>query len=169
MNKKGFTLVELLAVLVILSIIMLIAVPSTLNVLDRNKKDSYISDAKKLITLAETKLRSDMSIEYPTGNQIVVIGLSSLNNGDIDTTADGDKYNNNNSYVAISYFGSETQYNYKFAVQLFGSKRGVTLSKSEDLIGDARYTKVDTNNIVSKTCQEIGERLGISSPSCLFY
>jgi len=39
-NKKGFTLVELLAVIVILAIIALIAVPITLNVLEDSKKSS---------------------------------------------------------------------------------------------------------------------------------
>ena len=79
MNRKGFTLVELLASLVILAIIMLIAVPSTINVLDRTKKQKYIADAKKMITLAETYIRGNQDISYPEENQIVVINLSNLN------------------------------------------------------------------------------------------
>ena len=46
MNKKGFTLVELLGVLIILSIIMLIAVPNVISILDKNKKNFFIADAK---------------------------------------------------------------------------------------------------------------------------
>ena len=58
MNQKGFTLMELLATIVILSIIMLIAVPNVINTLDKNKRSfTYVEDAKKMITLAEYKFR----------------------------------------------------------------------------------------------------------------
>jgi type IV pilus assembly protein PilA len=54
MNKKGFTLVELLAVLVILSLLMVIAVPASINVSKKvkakmyNNKVSLIKDAALL-------------------------------------------------------------------------------------------------------------------------
>ncbi len=40
-NKKGFTLVELLAVIVILAILITIAVPSTISISNRLKKNMY--------------------------------------------------------------------------------------------------------------------------------
>ena len=45
MNKKGFTLVELLAVIVILAIIALIATPLILNVIDNAKKGAAEASA----------------------------------------------------------------------------------------------------------------------------
>ena len=50
MNKKGFTLIELLGVIIILSIIMLIAIPNVTSVLEKNKRENYIADAKKMIS-----------------------------------------------------------------------------------------------------------------------
>ena len=50
MNKKGFTLIELLGVIIILSIIMLIAIPNVTSVLEKNKREKYIADAKKMIS-----------------------------------------------------------------------------------------------------------------------
>ena len=91
MNKKGFTLVELLASLAILSIIMLVAVPSTINVLDRSKRQKYISDAKKMVTLAEAYIRGNEDINYPEDNGIVVLYLSRLNDGTFDEDPDGNK------------------------------------------------------------------------------
>ena len=44
-NKKGFTLVELLAVIVILAIIALIATPIILNVIDSARKNAAINSA----------------------------------------------------------------------------------------------------------------------------
>jgi len=42
-NKKGFTLVELLAVIAILAIILLIAVPAILGVIDEARKNAFKS------------------------------------------------------------------------------------------------------------------------------
>ncbi len=49
MNKKGFTLVELLAVIVILAIILAIAVPSITGLLEIQRKNSFESNVKMLI------------------------------------------------------------------------------------------------------------------------
>ena len=44
-NKRlAFTLVELLAVVVILGVLMMIAIPNTISLLDRNKKTNYRSN-----------------------------------------------------------------------------------------------------------------------------
>ena len=63
MNKKGFTLIELLAVVIILGVIMTIAVPNVLSMLDRNKKDTFIENAKTMVTQAEYTLRSNTTGE----------------------------------------------------------------------------------------------------------
>ncbi len=49
-NKKGFTLVELLAVIVILAIILAIAVPGITGIINSAKKGSFESDVKMIIT-----------------------------------------------------------------------------------------------------------------------
>ena len=50
MKRNGFTLVELLAVIVILAIILLIAVPNILGVIEGAREDSDISSAKMIAT-----------------------------------------------------------------------------------------------------------------------
>ena len=49
-NNKGFTLVELLTVIVILAIILAIAVPGISKILEGSKKSAFEADAKMLIT-----------------------------------------------------------------------------------------------------------------------
>lgn len=62
MNKKGFTLVELLAVIVILAVILTIAVPNMFKIIDKSKQDSYdnqvlmIIDAAKNYVVNESKV-----------------------------------------------------------------------------------------------------------------
>lgn len=101
-NKKGFTLIELLAVIVILGVIMLIAVPNIISTLDKNKKDSFIEDAKQMIASAEYKIRVDKSIEYPGDNDVVIIKLSSLDSNHLDESPYGTFYSRDKSFVAIT-------------------------------------------------------------------
>ena len=42
-NKKGFTLVELLAVMAIIAVIGMIAIPNVIRLMDNNKKDKIIN------------------------------------------------------------------------------------------------------------------------------
>ena len=74
-NRNGFTLVELLAVIVILGIIMLIAVPNVVGVIDNNRKETYLSDAKKMVTMAEYATRTNTSILMPNNGEVTVLRL----------------------------------------------------------------------------------------------
>lgn len=55
-NKKGFTLVELLAVIVILGVLLMIAVPAIQNVIKKSKRNAFESQAKLIIENVETML-----------------------------------------------------------------------------------------------------------------
>jgi prepilin-type N-terminal cleavage/methylation domain-containing protein len=49
-NKNGFTLVELLAVIVILAVILAIAVPGISGLIDNSKRSAFEADAKMILT-----------------------------------------------------------------------------------------------------------------------
>lgn len=52
MNNKGFTLIEILAVIVILGIIMVIAIPNITENINQSKKTSYLVDAQRYVESA---------------------------------------------------------------------------------------------------------------------
>ena len=64
LNKKGFTLVELLAVIAILAILMLLVMPNILNMFKEGKKSSFVTQAQSIYKAAEQKFISE-SIKTP--------------------------------------------------------------------------------------------------------
>lgn len=122
-NNKGFTLIELLAVIVILAVIMTIAIPNIISTLDKNKKDSFIEDAMRMISSAEYKIRVDKSIDYPNMNDVVVLKLGSLDSSNLEESTYGTFYSKEYSFVAITKESvSNTEYTYKFYAHFVSCK-----------------------------------------------
>ncbi len=99
MNKKGFTLIELIAVVVIMAIIALIATPNIINMLDKGKKTDYLADAREFITQATYMYKQD---KYRTDPEIFQSGKIFLK--DIQGIRDYDdpygyKYDTDYSFV----------------------------------------------------------------------
>lgn len=66
-NKKGFTLIELIAVVAIMAIISLIATPNIVSMMDSGNKGKYIADAEEFISKAvymykQNKYKDDTSL-----------------------------------------------------------------------------------------------------------
>ena len=79
-NKKGFTLVELLAVIVILAVILIIAMPKITDVIKNSKIASFESSAKTIAAQAEKK-KMEKEILEDTGS-INCSDVVKLNNND---------------------------------------------------------------------------------------
>ena len=67
LNNKGFTLIEILAVVIILSIIITIMVPSSNYLIERNKEDNYKQLEKSIINATKVYLsdnRYNITLDY---------------------------------------------------------------------------------------------------------
>ncbi|PWL72463.1 MAG: hypothetical protein DBY23_01545 [Bacillota bacterium] len=159
-KRNGFTLIELLAVIVILGIIMMIAIPNVISTVEKQEKNSYISDANKLITMAKYALRTNTDIPYPDPDQVVILYFSYIDNGDIETDPEGRTYDSEQSYVALKH----TDDNYiEYWVQLVGvdarGNRGVPLTSEVELGKDMALNLVKKNFVPTTGKAEIGNRL----------
>ncbi len=70
-KRNGFTLVELLAVIVVLAIIMIIAIPSVLEAMNNAKKNSFYLYAQKIYNEAMKKYSSSTDELFDDSNCIV--------------------------------------------------------------------------------------------------
>jgi prepilin-type N-terminal cleavage/methylation domain-containing protein len=59
MKKKGFTLVELLAVIAILAILVIIALPNVLGMFNQAKKNTFVTELQSIYDTAATQFVSD--------------------------------------------------------------------------------------------------------------
>lgn len=137
-NKKGFTLVELLAVLVILGILMGLAVPAITRLIGDNKTKTYINDAKKLLARAETVVNSKNTvIEKPDPNDCIIFSLGYLDDGSFDSSPYRDKdgeYMSDASFVVMKNNGGIYEY-FVILVEKYNtsSYRGVKMSTLDEL------------------------------------
>ena len=68
MGKKGFTLIELIAVVVIMAIIALLATPNIIGLLEKGKKEEFVADAKEFISKASYQYRSEKFNDEQNGS-----------------------------------------------------------------------------------------------------
>ena len=95
MKKRGFTLVELLAVIVVIGLILVIVVPRVLKNIDEEKKSTFISSAKALIRKVEYDYMDKEDFDYVSLKTFNINDIS-MSNYDIDNSTikmkDGDIY-----------------------------------------------------------------------------
>ncbi len=159
-RNKGFTLIELLAVIVILGVIMLIAIPNVTSTLEKNKKDSYIKDAKKMMNLAEYTIVSDTSIEFDEkdANTAMLLKLSTIDDGSFKESSFGTQYSLSKSFVVVTFENVGSEFKKSFYVHLVSCTDaecanlednsvaynvGINLSKIEDLDRSSRFDLVE--------------------------
>lgn len=98
-NRKGFTLVELLAVIAILAILVIIAMPNILNLFKTGKKNSFLVECKEIIKTAKQQWIQD-SINS-TSDRI----YSKCNDGSCSVVLDMSGRQNIEYYVKINKGG----------------------------------------------------------------
>lgn len=147
MSRKGFTLIELLGVIVILAIIMVIAVPNVMSVLEKGKKDNYLSDAKRLITQAEYAIRNS-DVDKPSSSDIYKITLGYLGTNDVEKDPDGNNYSLTDSYVAVVRKDGYLEYYVNLVAITDGGNIGIRLTHEDNLDSEKKRTFVLKNFII---------------------
>lgn len=126
-NKKGFTLVELLAVIVILGVLLMIAVPAVQNVIKKTKNNATQKQAELFIDAAKK-----MAIIDEATSDMLIYKLS-----DLDSDVDKNRFTG--MVVALKENGSYKYYIYlndSVNKKTIGNNNGIFEFASEDKINE---------------------------------
>ena len=97
-NNKGFTLVETIAVIIILGVVLSIAVPSITNVVKSTNKSRMISDAETFISEVKEYVESDTIGNTPKDNKYKLVDIKTK----LSKSPYGGNYNMESSFVIIN-------------------------------------------------------------------
>lgn len=126
--KKGFTLVEVLAVILVLSIILVIAMPKVMDIIEKSRKTTFINDVNESVSIIKLHYQDNYggtlrdSISYTLENNkikennVEVKYIKDINlTGTVEIDSDGNVKLNvrNEFYCGIKNFNDNSVQAYK--------------------------------------------------------
>ncbi|WP_231385222.1 prepilin-type N-terminal cleavage/methylation domain-containing protein [Candidatus Stoquefichus massiliensis] len=151
-NKKGFTLIEIIVVVVILAVLMAVAVPSVLKYLDEADDAKYMAQARSAYTIMKTEITKALALDEDKSlssadveNIIERTDFSEIANLSAicitGMTIDGNNLSSSDSLITINKIPE----NYYF---IFG-----VYDEDTNQFGDGRYITYKENEIVDVSKQ----------------
>lgn len=147
MKKQGFTLVELLAVIVIMGIILAIAVPSTVGVIDKAKRDAHVKNAQVFTNNVKTYLtQNGVTADSGKGVCVTFQALIDAQLLSLPKHPDNGNYDATKSYVIMANIPNE---GIQFYVQLAAS--GTTNNRGIKFSSSVEAQDLTANNVTTET------------------
>ncbi len=156
--KRGFTLVELLAVIVILAIIMLIAIPAVLNTLESARRKTFAEYVDKVVSLTEQKELSDELLSNTTSEECTIYDITK----DLDLSSTGDykgytlvkKTSTGKEYIVVLWDGEYMIRPYNYTNKLDYSKKSMELSDAIENYSESSNEELTISSLCAYGCKE---------------
>ena len=150
MKNKGFTLVELLAVIAILAVLVIVAMPNVLGMFNQAKASSFATEVQKLMDTAITTFTRDALL-----NNGKTVYYSSVDNPTLGTKKLDMSGNEKNYFIEMDRNGNfkrvvvyDANYCYDIYTTSGGATNGDTSGTKSKLINDKiEKTTVDVNDM----------------------
>lgn len=152
MNKKGFTLVELLAVIAILSVLVLLAIPMVTKQVERSRKMAFAESATRAVTAVNNYVlrdrysdNSDVKLNETCNGTLCIFTLEQINkllDKKLTTSPFGTEYDSQSSIV-VQENESTNSSNYTYYICLFDlDKNGFSYTPSAEVSSSSITTGV---------------------------
>ena len=151
MKKKGFTLVELLAVIAILALLVIVAMPNVLGMFNQAKLNSFVIEVQKIMDTATNEFTKD-ALE----NSGKTVYYSSESNATLKTKQLDMSGNKKNYFIEMDrngYFKRVVVFdaNYCYDIYSSGTNAKLDTSKSKQIL-----EKIDKTIVVGEDVWEAG-------------
>ena len=107
-KNKAFTLIELLAVIIILGILMIIAIPSVTTYISNSRKSAYVNTAKEIVS-GTRNLVNEGKLEMYDSNTTYYIPVSCIKTENGSKTPYGE-FETDGAYVGVTFDGNGYSY-----------------------------------------------------------
>ncbi|MCR5483562.1 MAG: prepilin-type N-terminal cleavage/methylation domain-containing protein [Bacilli bacterium] len=172
MKNKGFTLVELLAVIVILAIIMIIAIPAVLNIMQTAGLKTFEEFTLKSINETEKKIVSNSLIGETTGDQCEIynikndLGLS--NTGSFDGYILAKKNDDKYEYIITMWSDRYMLRPYNFTNKTNYKSESKDLTDSIENINENDKNLLTASNLCGFGCNRCKVNEEVIEATCFF-
>lgn len=148
LNRKGFTLVELLAVIVVLAIIMVLTLPTIMNSMNSARQSTFLLYASRMLDTAADKYQSDALLNGGKS----CYEIKTLNNETTSKYTGRVLISDNGNTMKIQMYDDNYQIGFKVAnngegTDILGDKAGGVTYKD---IEDIKKKITSTNSLQSK-------------------
>ena len=145
MNKKGFTLVELLAVIAILAILVIVAMPNVLGMFNQAKSSTFVTEVQEYLNAASTKFMTEALKPGNQGKALTFNASNPLDMSGAEKTYEV-KMDRNGNVTDIVIFDS----NFCYEAHLLFDKDGdhsIESAADEGLSADKYFAKIDKTTV----------------------
>ncbi|MBR5370006.1 MAG: type II secretion system protein [Bacilli bacterium] len=134
MKKNGFTFIEVLAMITVIGIIMVVAIPNITGMMNNQKLDLIKSDAVSMVEAAKMKANKDRAFVKPKKGDCVVFSLNYLDDNDnIVKGPNGGEYNKFDSVVVYTRKGNKYKYYVRLVEEYKGKRTGIHLVDGDEI------------------------------------
>ena len=159
-NNAGFTLVELLAVIVVLAIIMIVAIPQVMDSMETAKINSFRVEARKLVSAAQAKMATDelSNTAYKT---------KAFNGNTFRCYLAKDIADTGNKYHGVLFYGPVGSVSAKWYVRL--SDGEYTTYKGDTALTSSTNTTAKNITGYAIAAENIDKKTAVSGTTTTFY